>query len=95
MDIFAALALATEPPLKSVIDGSPYKNNESLLSATVWRQILGISFYNVVILCLAMFMGRLAAGLPVYDRDTMTGINEPEDYEKRFTKMMRDYENEY
>jgi P-type E1-E2 ATPase len=35
MDTFAALALATEPPLKQVIKGKPYKDNVSILTPTV------------------------------------------------------------
>lgn len=77
MDIFAALALSTEPPLKSVINGHAFTENVSLLSATVWRQILGVSFYNIVIISLVMFFGRIAAGLPDFDRTTSTLISEP------------------
>lgn len=77
MDIFAALALSTEPPLKSVINGHAFTDNVSLLSATVWRQILGVSLYNIIIISLVMFFGRIAAGLPDFDRTTTTLISEP------------------
>lgn len=37
MDTFAALALATEPPLKSVIKGNPNEGGATILSNWVWR----------------------------------------------------------
>jgi magnesium-transporting ATPase (P-type) len=83
MDIFGALALATEPPLKSVIEGSPYTDNVALLSPTVWRQILGIALYNVVIIVLVIFFGRIAAGLPAYDRSVSTLVSMPEGFLSR------------
>jgi magnesium-transporting ATPase (P-type) len=89
MDIFAALALATEPPLKSVIDGPPFTDNVSLLSPTVWRQILGVSFYNVLILCLVMFFGRMAANLDEYDRDTTTLMSMPDGFDVRMGSFLK------
>lgn len=50
MDTFAAIALSTEPPVDSVTEGQPFKGNAAILSASVWRQILGISFWNIVIM---------------------------------------------
>jgi len=50
MDTFAAIALSTEPPVDSVTEGKPFKGNAAVLSASVWRQILGISFWNVMIM---------------------------------------------
>lgn len=89
MDIFAALALSTEPPLKSVINGHAFTENVSLLSATVWRQILGVSLYNIIIISLVMFFGRIAAGLPDFDRTTTTLISEPSPLEKDATQADR------
>lgn len=50
MDTFAAIALSTEPPVNSVCEGLPFKGNAAVLSASVWRQILGISVWNVIIM---------------------------------------------
>jgi len=86
MDIFAALALATEPPLKSVIDGPPFTDKVSLLSATVWRQIFGIAFFNIIILCMVMFFGGFAAGLHAYDRNTTTLVAMPDGFDLRNVK---------
>lgn len=83
MDIFAALALATEPPLKSVIEGPPYTDNVALLSPTVWRQILGVSLFNILIVVLVMFFGAMAAGIGDYDRTTSTLMGKPAGFETR------------
>lgn len=50
MDTFAAIALSTEPPVDSVTSGQPFKGNAAILSASVWRQILGISFWNMIVM---------------------------------------------
>mmetsp|Transcript_34802 Transcript_34802/g.53448 ORF Transcript_34802/g.53448 Transcript_34802/m.53448 type:complete len:323 (-) Transcript_34802:68-1036(-) len=63
MDTFAALALSSEPPLPKVIQGSPFKENVSILSGTIWRQILGVSLYNVVVMLVLMFFGKMMLDL--------------------------------
>ena len=75
MDTFAALALATEPPLPSVINGAadgggPAKAGAPILAAAVWRQILGIAAWDLIVMFLLMLFGRMIAGLPEYDRST-------------------------
>lgn len=63
MDLFAALALATEPPLKSVIEGPPFSDRRPILTPTVWRQILGVSLWNVIVLVCVMIFAPWAADL--------------------------------
>jgi len=63
MDTFAAIALSTEPPLATVLQGNPFRSNASILSGTVWRQILGISFWNVIIMVFLILFGSLIADL--------------------------------
>jgi len=70
MDTFAALALATEPPLPSVIKGAPFSEGAAILSPAVWRQILGISAWNFLVMAMLIFFGRMIAGLPEYSNDT-------------------------
>lgn len=55
MDTFAAIGLSTEPPVDSVTSGQPFKGNAAILSASVWRQILGISLWNTIIM-IVMFV---------------------------------------
>lgn len=45
MDTFAALALATEPPREDIIKGKPYGKNESILTNSMWRNVLGQAFF--------------------------------------------------
>jgi len=63
MDTFAAIALSTEPPVDSVTSGLPFKGNAAVLSASVWRQILGISFWNMIVM---IFMFIKMAADPNY-----------------------------
>ena len=58
MDTFAALALATEPPLDSVTSGMPYRENNPVITKFVWRQIIGVSTWNVLVI-LAMLFGMV------------------------------------
>jgi magnesium-transporting ATPase (P-type) len=37
MDTLAAFALATEPPLDSVLKGEPFKEQSAVLTPTIWR----------------------------------------------------------
>ena len=67
MDTFAAFALATEPPLKQVISGPPARD-QSILSGHVWRQILGLSVWNLLIMMIVFFAAPTMAGFEAYDR---------------------------
>jgi magnesium-transporting ATPase (P-type) len=75
MDTFAALALATEPPLPSVIKGAkdgggPAKAGAPVLAAAVWRQVLGVAAWDFLVMLVLMLFGRMIAGLHEYDRYT-------------------------
>lgn len=59
MDTFAAIALSTEPPAETIQESKSFKNNAAVLSASVWRQILGISVWNVLIMTFK-FIGMIA-----------------------------------
>jgi len=65
MDTMAAFALGTEPPLPAVVAGEPYKNM-TVLPAQVWRQILGLSLWNFVVIMCVIFFAPAVAGLEVY-----------------------------
>jgi len=83
MDLFAALALSTEPPHKSVLDGKPFDDKVSLLTPTIQRQILGISLYNFVVMTILMFFGSMIAGLDHYDRSISTLYPMPDGFTTR------------
>jgi len=83
MDTFAALALSSEPPLKNVIQGAPFKESVSILSPTVWRQILGISLWNFIVMAIIMVFGVMVAGLQDYDRSTQKIMAMPDGFDTR------------
>jgi len=49
MDTFAAIALSTEPPMEKILRAPP-TSNTSILTAQIWRQVMGISFWNFLII---------------------------------------------
>ncbi|MBE3044332.1 calcium-translocating P-type ATPase, PMCA-type, partial [Candidatus Bathyarchaeota archaeon] len=55
MDTLAALALATDPPRASVLDRKPEHRNASIISATMWKMILGQAVYQLAITFLLYF----------------------------------------
>lgn len=83
MDTFAALALSTEPPLRSVIESPPISAKAAIITPAVRRQILGISAWNFIVMLVVIFLGGIIGNLPAYSNDI--GINEfsrPEGYEE-------------
>jgi Ca2+ transporting ATPase len=76
MDTFAAFALATEEPLDSVLCGPPFKEDSNVLTPVIWRSILGISFWNVMVMLFMMIFGPLIADLP-YDYTTTANDTDP------------------
>lgn len=84
MDTAAALALATEPPLPSVINGPPFTEQVSIMSNTVWRQIMAVSLWNTVVMVMVMFFGRLVGGLDAYSRSTPVKFGMPTGFEEHF-----------
>ena len=83
MDTFAALALSSEPPLKDVIKGPPFKDGVSILSPTVWRQIFGVSIWNFVVMVIIMVFGQMVANLDDYSRNTPKIYAMPDGFEAR------------
>lgn len=63
MDTFAAIGLSTEPPLPLVIEGKPFKSNVSVMTAALWRQILGLSAWNIFVMTMLMFFGQTITGV--------------------------------
>jgi P-type Ca2+ transporter type 2B len=85
MDTFAAIALATEPPLASVLQGPPFKNN-AILSGTVWRQILGISLWNTFVMVFIILFGRLIGNLDYnFTVSTSSGTPDGDAKKRHFT----------
>ena len=85
MDTFAAFALATEPPLDSILAGPPYKHDEDVLTPAIWRQILGVSFWNVTVMTLMIIFGPSVAGFE-YGYSTSVNDTPPTDESRAKTK---------
>lgn len=54
MDTMGALALGTEAPTPNLLVRRPYKRNASLISRTMWRNILVQSGYQIIVLVLLL-----------------------------------------
>ncbi|KAB5543046.1 hypothetical protein GE09DRAFT_1061571 [Coniochaeta sp. 2T2.1] len=65
MDTLAALALATDPPVDSVLDRKPERKGSSIITGTMWKMIIGQAIYQLLITFLIYFGGP--GILPAYD----------------------------
>ncbi|KAF9778977.1 Ca-transporting ATPase [Thelephora terrestris] len=63
MDTFAALALATDPASKSLLDRKPDTRGTRLFTADMIKMILGQSIYQVAIIFTLHFLGHAILGL--------------------------------
>ncbi|XP_066357326.1 probable calcium-transporting ATPase 9, plasma membrane-type [Miscanthus floridulus] len=58
MDTLGALALATEPPNDDMMKRPPIGRGESFITKVMWRNIMGQSLYQLVVLGVLMFGGE-------------------------------------
>lgn len=58
MDTFAALALATDPPPKSILNRKPDLRTASLISVTMWKMIIGQAIFQLVVTFILNFAGK-------------------------------------
>ncbi|KAG2614777.1 hypothetical protein PVAP13_3NG007500 [Panicum virgatum] len=58
MDTLGALALATEPPNDDMMKRPPVRRGESFITKVMWRNIVGQSLYQLVVLGALMFGGE-------------------------------------
>jgi magnesium-transporting ATPase (P-type) len=63
MDTFAALALATDPASKSLLDRKPDTHGTKLFTADMIKMILGQSIYQVIIILVFHFLGHGILGV--------------------------------
>jgi Ca2+-transporting ATPase len=71
MDTLGAMALATAPPLASIIHEPPQTVNSSILTKTVWRQIYGVALWMCAVMFVVVWLGRTLFDLD-YEKDTQT-----------------------
>lgn len=69
MDTFAALALATDPPGRHVLDRKPDRKSAPLITARMGKMILGQAICQLVISFVLYFGGAMLLGYKVNDAD--------------------------
>ena len=62
MDTFAAIALSTEPPLEKILKAPP-TSRSSILTAPIWRQVLGVTLWNFSLVIFLYIFGGYIGGL--------------------------------
>ncbi|KAF2275565.1 calcium-translocating P-type ATPase [Westerdykella ornata] len=58
MDTFAALALATDPPTRSLLDRKPEPKSAPLITLRMWKMIIGQSIYQLVVTFIIFYAGE-------------------------------------
>ena len=58
MDTMAALALATDPPTRNILNRKPDRKSAGLFSVTMWKMIIGQSIYQLIVTLILYFAGR-------------------------------------
>ncbi|XP_062231758.1 probable calcium-transporting ATPase 6, plasma membrane-type isoform X1 [Phragmites australis] len=69
MDTLGALALATEPPNDEMMKKSPVRRGDSFITQVMWRNILGQSLYQLLVLGILMFAGKRLLKIEGSDAD--------------------------
>lgn len=58
MDTLGALALATEPPNDEIMKRPPVGRSENFITMIMWRNVIGQSIYQLVVLGVLLFDGE-------------------------------------
>ncbi|XP_017257837.1 calcium-transporting ATPase 4, plasma membrane-type isoform X1 [Daucus carota subsp. sativus] len=58
MDTLGALALATEPPTDELMQRPPVSRNTNFITHIMWRNIIGQSIYQLIVLGILQFSGK-------------------------------------
>jgi Ca2+ transporting ATPase len=57
MDSLASLALASEPPVDSLLEKPPVNRTDSMITKRMWANMLGHAFYQIVVVMTLLFAG--------------------------------------
>lgn len=71
MDTLGALALATEPPNDEMMRRPPVGRGENFITRYMWRNIIGQSVYQLVVLGVLIFDGKRFLKISGSDADTV------------------------
>jgi len=69
MDVLAALALATAPPLQQVINEPAITPSVPILQDVIWRQIFGVTIWNIIVISIMIFFGQAMFGIEYKNSD--------------------------
>lgn len=58
MDTLGALALATEPPSKSILERQPYKKDNPIVTEVMWRNVFGHAIWQIILLSFILLGGQ-------------------------------------
>lgn len=76
MDTFAALALATEPPNRSLLERQPESRFDKIVNQVMWRNIFGQGIYQITVLLVLLFFGKDFFGFTYTDDTPLVTTNE-------------------
>lgn len=65
MDTFAALALATDPPTRNMLNRKPDPKHAPLITLNMWKMIIGQAIYQLVVTLVLHFAGNSILGYDV------------------------------
>jgi len=57
MDTFAALALATDPPTRNILNRKPEKKSAPLITLNMWKMIIGQAIFQLIVTFILNFGG--------------------------------------
>ncbi|CZT03982.1 hypothetical protein WAI453_011064 [Rhynchosporium graminicola] len=68
MDTFAALALATDPPTRNILNRKPEKKSAPLITLNMWKMIIGQAIFQLVVTFILNFAGKSILGFDAKDQ---------------------------
>jgi Ca2+-transporting ATPase len=75
MDTFAALALATDPPTRSLLDRKPDPKSAPLITLRMWKMIIGQAIYQLVVTFVLYFAGNQILGYETkHEKDELRAL---------------------
>ncbi|PVH77374.1 calcium-translocating P-type ATPase [Cadophora sp. DSE1049] len=69
MDTFAALALATDPPTRNILNRKPEKKSAPLITLNMWKMIIGQAIFQIVVTFILNFGGKKILGYETEKED--------------------------
>ncbi|CAL1411737.1 unnamed protein product [Linum trigynum] len=73
MDTLGALALATEPPHDGLMKRPPIGRSTNFITKVMWRNIIGQSIYQIIVLAILQFKGK--SMLKLHGSDATDTVN--------------------